>query len=272
MIYDNGSNEKIKAKIELLVKELKDKAEELHGEVYFINGTINLGLPKAYNRSIKFLKDNKYEFVLILDQDSQIEQNTIEILMTEYKRLNGIFKIGAISPRVVQEDQGPLNPFFDGRFRWKNLDYEDDSVIESPFLINSGTFMQITTVEKVGFYDETLFLDSVDHDMSFRMRSIGLRLFVIKNLTLNQNVDNKIDFRFLWIRLDREGHSPTSDYYLVRDSLRVAQRYMKKYWPQSVLLGLNVIIKFIATFLIYQHKTERFAMLIKGLKDFVKSM
>ena len=272
LVYDNGSEDGVKTKIQAMVEELENKLKTDNHGIYFINGKENLGLAKAYNISIKFLKEKNYEFVLVLDQDSKLSKGTTEELLIHYERLSKICKVGAVSPTVIQEGQGPLNAFFDGRFRWKGLSYEDDFVLESPFLINSGTFMQIKILDEIGHYDETLFLDSVDHDMSFRMRYHGYHLFIVKEILLRQNVDNKIDFKFLWIKLDREGHSPTSDYYLVRDSMRVAKRYFKNYWPQSILLFSNVIIKFVATLFIYRHKSDRFAMIIKGLRDFVLSL
>ena len=272
LVYDNGSADRVKTKIKGLVAEFKNRLNEDNRGIYFINGKENLGLAKAYNISIKFLKEKNYEFVLILDQDSKLSIGTTEKLLAQYERLSENYRIGAISPTVIQEGQGPLNAFFDGRFRWKGLSYEDRFVLESPFLINSGTFMQIKILDEIGHYDETLFLDSVDHEMSFRMRYYGYHLFIVKEVLLRQNVDNKIDFKLFWIKLDREGHSPTSDYYLVRDSMRVAKRYLKYYWPQSLLLFCNVIIKFVATLFIYRHKNERFAMIIKGLKDFILSL
>lgn len=272
LVYDNGSADRVKTKIKGLVAEFKNRLNEDNRGIYFINGKENLGLAKAYNISIKFLKEKNYEFVLILDQDSKLSIGTTEKLLAQYERLSENYRIGAISPTVIQEGQGPLNAFFDGRFRWKGLSYEDSFVLESPFLINSGTFMQIKILDEIGHYDETLFLDSVDHEMSFRMRYYGYHLFIVKEVLLRQNVDNKIDFKLFWIKLDREGHSPTSDYYLVRDSMRVAKRYLKYYWPQSLLLFCNVIIKFVATLFIYRHKNERFAMIIKGLKDFILSL
>lgn len=269
LIYDNGSSEEIKTKIQAMVEEIENKPKIDNQRIFFINGEENLGLAKAYNISIKFLKENNYEFILILDQDSKISMGTTEKILIQYERLSKNYKVGAISPMVIQEGQGPLNAFFDGRFRWKGLSYEDSFVLESPFLINSGTFMQIKILDDIGHYDESLFLDSVDHEMSFRMRYHGYHLFIVKDVLLRQNIDNKIDFTFLWIRLDRDGHSPTSDYYLIRDSMRVAKRYLKYYWPQSLLLFCNVIIKFVATLFIYRHKSERFAMIIKGLRDFI---
>ena len=271
LVYDNGSVEAIKTKLESMLTEIEKEINTDNRGIYFINGSENLGLSKAYNNSIKFLRDREYEFVLILDQDSKLSQGTIEKLLNQHERLSKKYKVGAVSPTVIQDGEGPLNAFFDGRFKWRGFSYEDASVLESAFLINSGTFMQLKILEEIGYYDETLFLDSVDHDMSFRMRSCGYHLFIVKDTILRQNVDNKIDFKFFWIKLDREGHSPTSDYYLVRDSMRVAKRYFKKYWLQSILLYCNVIIKFVATLFIYRHKHERFAMIIKGLKDYMLS-
>lgn len=272
LIYDNGSTAEIKSKLKTLLKERENDPNANAQGIYFINGSENAGLPKAYNNSIKFLKGMNYDYVLILDQDSKLSQGTVGKLFTQYERLSQSHKVGAVSPIVIQEGQGPLNIFFDGRFRWRGFSYEDEFVFETPFLINSGTFIHINILEEIGYYDESLFLDSVDHDMSFRMRAYGYHLFIVKDIVLSQNIDNKIDFKFLWIRLDREGHSPTNDYYMVRDSMRVAQRYIKNYWPQCLLLYLNVIIKFVATIFIYRHKSDRFTMIIKGFKDFILSL
>lgn len=267
IVYDNGSDKRSLSDLKSLRDKLQSENEEKQFIVIFDKE--NRGLPYAYNRCFERIRTLGAKSALLLDQDSQLPEGTLETLKDDLNYLDLNFKVGAISPTVEQDVEGPLDIFFDGTFRWKNL-YEDSRVTEVPFLINSGTLLSMNTVETIGNYNESLFIDSVDHEYCFRMRKKGLRLFQSKSVLLKHNIDNKIDFRFMDIKLDRTSHNAFKDYYYARDATRVARLYLRTFPLQSIILFTNVIIKFFAVLFVYPDKRNRYRRMVKGLFDAIR--
>ena len=90
------------------------------------------------------------------------------------------------------------------------------------FLITSGNLMTICALRSIGGFDGNLFIDSVDFDISLRLRKAGYRLAIVNDARMEhfigeRNTDNKGDEIF--------EHSVIRHYYIARNHYYILNKY-----------------------------------------------
>ncbi len=141
----------------------------------------NLGLAKAYNRGIAFLKANTdATHVVLLDDDTTLPDGFWEETAAAIRRHE---EHGVFLPRVYDE-KGVLSPCrIDGL---KVSRVEDPSVLTAETLsgINSGMAVALSVFRDYA-YDERYFLDYIDHAFLRDMKARGVS-FTVTRVTLRQ--------------------------------------------------------------------------------------
>lgn len=145
-----------------LEKGLKDGVLQLLGEeadkVVWHGDGINSCIAPAINFAWKYAKENGFNLLLIMDQDSKWEnfasyRKDVECL---YAKESMIF-----TPFVV------------------GCDFFDRSVSIHPrwMFINSGSIIPVEILESIGGIDEQAFpLDAIDYDMAFNVQKKGYKI------------------------------------------------------------------------------------------------
>lgn len=113
----------------------------------------NEGTGKALNRLLEFAKTTGATGLHYLDQDSQILSGYLETLMNY--------------------DGSPPSDDFVGAAYSARSSNDDPGLQPSKFVIASGTWFNIRSLDRIGGFDETFFLDLVDHEVCLRMRALG---------------------------------------------------------------------------------------------------
>lgn len=141
----------------------------------------NVGLSIAYNYVIDRIKLSKNNYLMILDDDTILNDSYIKEILYEVEK--SVYDI--LLPVVNADNKiiSPSNVSFDCRVRMVNN--SKDVNIKKITGINSGMVVR-TSVYNYVKYDESIFLDYVDHDF---MRKIRKNQFEIKvmNSIINQN-------------------------------------------------------------------------------------
>ena len=161
--------------------------KEKYSKINLIENKINYGFSKAVNQGIKI---SKGEYLLLLNPDTVLEKNTLEILKN-YMEQNK--KVGMCGPKILNSDgtlqlsckrsfPTPMVAFpkligLDKLFpksKWAgkyNLTYLDENKCHSVDAI-SGSFMFIRKeiLKTVGFLDENFFMFGEDLDLCFRIK------------------------------------------------------------------------------------------------------
>jgi GT2 family glycosyltransferase len=131
----------------------------------------NMGLAFALNKAFSLLKKNGYHWVMSLDQDSILQEDTIENYL---KVIDENEKIAIVSPTVI-----------DVRRKYMNYNIMDD-YIEVEKCITSGCLTNLSIWEKIGKFDERLFIDLIDNDFCKRVRINNYKIIRCCNIILNQ--------------------------------------------------------------------------------------
>jgi GT2 family glycosyltransferase len=136
----------------------------------------NLGVAKAVNAGIRRARALGCELVFLLDGDAKVEpgyfQSQRNLLETLERQSN--LAVGAVVPIVTDADPSSDPPSVS----------RDWTVVQS--IITSGTLARISTIDAVGGFNESLFVEGVDFDFAARLRASGRSLVRINRVLVRQ--------------------------------------------------------------------------------------
>lgn len=151
-------------------KQLMNSIFLKNTELIYIQNEYNVGLGKALNQILNEAKKLHYNWVITLDQDSICPLN----LLDEYSKYLGQDEIGIICPSVIDERRKYMKITERKKLSWVDM------------CITSASCTNIKAWEKVGKFDEKLFIDLIDNEFCKRIRINGFKILKLNNLILNQ--------------------------------------------------------------------------------------
>lgn len=192
---------------------------------YVIHNNINMGIGYALNQALDYAQQNKYDWLLTLDQDSVCENDYITT-MQKYIAMD----VGLICPAQIKDAKWsktlPQNNWinkFIVRLKKIFINQLYEAKIYCP--ITSGSLMNVSAVNNVGGYDSDMFIDGIDFDVDLKLQKTGYKIVVCYEAKLNHNLGCPDSKSFLGINIVASGHSPERIYYMNRNSYRLLCRY-----------------------------------------------
>jgi rhamnosyltransferase len=179
----------------------------------------NLGIAAALNIGARAMLDEGCAWLATFDQDSAIPPGAVAGLL-------------ALAPSLPASEQVAILAM-SRRDRATGRDYHrrGDILEDTPTwrrvrtTITSGGLVSRRAFERVGLFDEALFIDGVDHDFCLRCRAAGLLVIEAKEVAMDHAIGAITRKRFL----GREGvltnHSPDRRYYITRNTLALSVRH-----------------------------------------------
>jgi rhamnosyltransferase len=210
VVVDNGSGLEIENKLD------KIAAESINIEI-LKNGE-NLGIDKASNIGIqRYIND--YDFVLTLDQDSELGQNMVNLLILAFDQIKDKSCV-MVGPNIV------------------NYGAEEKDIVEQykrvDLLIASGCLIKTEYLKKYGLLDEYFFIDCNDTDLSLRIESQGFTKYLVNRAKLQHSMGYGTTHTFFGKKMITENYSPIRRYFQSRNSTEILKRYINKF-PRLVL-------------------------------------
>lgn len=219
-------------------KKTINKIKEISNLKYIsLNG--NYGIAKALNIGCEYGINNKYKWVLTMDQDSYFSDNIID---TMFKDIKNNSKTAIISP----------NYFFD---RKRNKVY--NGYKNKNYTMQSGNLLNLDIYKKVGTFKENFFIDGVDYEYCLRLNKKGYEILECGEAVLYHSpaITKKILFF-------KYGYcNPIRIYYQTRNLLWISRKY------NSIEMKLILLYKWLKILLFFDNKKEYFKMYKKGIKD-----
>lgn len=168
LIYDNSYE-----------RNVKDDFFIVNGVNHIYKHNIyNPGLSEAYNFSHDFAVKHKFNWLLLLDQDTELPNYSLNVY------LNSIGKyphINLFSPVVKVKSGSIISPYrerFRVGFKLKSVIYGEHNIIEYG-LINSGILISTRAFSRAGGYNERVKLDFSDSQFLSRFRRHYKKFFCI---------------------------------------------------------------------------------------------
>ncbi len=225
-------------------------------KIVLIKNETNLGIGKSLNIAFQMAVDAGFDWMLTMDQDSSFSGNAFfELAATKFND-NNIGIIGASAHQNM-----PFKNAFDGDFN-SNL-----------FLITSGNLVQVNAWQKVGGYNEKLFIDEVDTDFCLRLQKMKFNVLSTKENYLEHKLGNTFNVK---IQLTKKVwpigiHAPFRMYYMTRNGLYMIKQYAFTH-PKYALYRLkSLVAKFSFIVFFYPNKSSYFKNFFSGVKDFMVS-
>ncbi|SBT08351.1 Rhamnosyltransferase [Candidatus Accumulibacter aalborgensis] len=267
IVVDNASKQSPHDRIAMV-------SRNLGAEVEVLIQTNNRGLGFGYNLGIERAQLRAAAFVLLLDQDSELEFGAVARLRAAHIELaqQGLMA-AAVGPRYRDAGDGSLSEFVRvGGCRFKRIPCEAGRrTVNTDFLISSGSLMPMAALEAVGMMDEGLFIDHIDTEWCFRARSLGFGVFGVCDAVMRHSLgERRMAIWFLrWRKVPV--HPSFRYYYIFRNSILLRHRpYMPIKWRHADLSRLFQMVFFFG--LLVPNRLANMRMMWRGLRDGLKGV
>jgi len=222
--------------------------------VIYIRLGSNLGIAYALNVAANKAIFDGYDWLLTLDQDSQINSAFIKS-MTSYFRCIDLRKLGLIAPVQISKPNDIRN-------------YKS-SFSEILTTMTSGSFLNLVAYQNCGAFEELLFIDHVDHEYCLRLHAKGFKVIQCNHIVLTHSLGEVKEISLLGYSTSITTHKPFRLYYFTRNGFYVAQKYIFRY-PQFAIFFMAQMFKRLVKIMFYEEdKLNRLRFICAGVKDFL---
>jgi rhamnosyltransferase len=190
-----------------LIKKLK-----CNEKIEVIINNDNLGIAAALNLGAQKAISLGYEYIITMDQDSSASENMVSVLLNKMESLENA---AIISPLHINKNYKNLNSFSD--------------VEEVNVVMTSGNLVYLRAYQKVGGFDERLFIDYVDIDFCLRLRIKGFKIYKCNSTKLGHNEGNLKKVKCFGVVLRTYNHNPFRWYYKIRNFNYIKKAYLKTF-------------------------------------------
>lgn len=228
-------------------------------KVEVLNLGANLGIAKAQSIGMERAFGDGADFVLQMDQDSEVPEDMVSSLLTSYQLLESEgHNVGLIGPLDFDKVTGHVNKARLNKGELVNGRYSFvDSTLSSGSLIPKKAYLAIG-----GMYDD-LFIDIVDHEYCWRLRAAGFMVVRDNDVKLPHRIGDgkKKILGFISVGVP----SPFRHYYAVRNTLFLIR---KNYPP--IMWKLTAVPKIVFKLCMYpiflDNGKSRLKFILKGIK------
>lgn len=245
----------------LLVDNSSTEFSDVHkyysdnNKVKYIPLKKNMGISHALNLGIEFASEKKANWLLTMDQDSTFNTGDLSRL------------VNIATEDIKNKPQGFIySPRHDVPY------IADESNISQVLTVmTSGNILNMSLIEEVGFFEEKLFIDSVDHEYCFRANKMGFGVYRVNEIMLEHGLGDITMRKLFGKDIHITNHNYIRRYYITRNILYVRKLYSKsflRFMKFAIFYMLESIVK-VGFF--ENDKKKKFKSMLLGLKDFIRN-
>ncbi len=182
------------------------------GGVMILDQTGNVGVAAGFNAGMRAALSDGFDFVWILDQDSSVNEGTLETLVQAHRDAGT--RVGVVGPALRSDATGIVYT------RERGVGAREVDV-----MISSGSLFSRELIETIGLHDELLFIDYVDHDICLLARRYGFRNLKVFTALLDHRFGDSDPVRLLGRRVYLSNYSTLRHFHAARNRVIVIRRY-----------------------------------------------
>lgn len=227
--------------------DLVEKIKSLSSKCNYIDNHGNQGIAQALNIGVNNAIEDGANWLLTMDQDTGFNHGDTQ---TVYEQLTivDINQIAIVAPSHFSNNED--KPFY------------------NEIVMTSGNFLNLHLVQKVGKFNENLFIDSVDTEYCLRIYNKGYKIKRIPSVVLNHNLGDIKRYKVLGINFTPTNHNYLRRYYIIRNRFYIWDKYNKVH-PNFVRWEKKTTLKeFIKIILFEKSKLLKIKFSIFGYLDF----
>lgn len=256
IIVDNGSESEKKKNINL-IKDINNE------KIKIIFNQENLGIATALNIGVKDALKQGYNWILTMDQDSKVSSNMIEEMFEVYSTIDESERkdILSIFPNFVDERIQSIE---------ENSEMNAYEYVDAD--ITSGNLLKAEVFDKVGFFDDSLFIDLVDTDFCMRLNEENIKMIKVRDAILYHSLGESQTVKSIFGKFNTSNHSALRRYYMTRNRFYTWEKYKDL---NSFTLNRDKKLfkkEFIKIILGENDKINKIKMVFKGYKDYKKGI
>ncbi|GKU26914.1 glycosyltransferase [Clostridium folliculivorans] len=259
IIVDNGSDEETISVLKAL--EGGEKTEVIYNSE-------NLGIATALNSGVKRAEELKAKWVVTMDNDSISTSNMVKAMLNTYEALDDEKKNKVVSLTTVHIETG----YTEISENDKESDLNDRSYKQIDVCITSGNLVKTEVFKEVDYFEEKLFIDSVDFDFCFKLKNLNYELIQTNGAKLLHRCGNADEKDLLLLKTGYTNHNYIRRYYMTRNRLYLWNKY-KGIESQFIKVDKRAFYTEILKVILFeQDKKRKLKMIIKGVRDYKKNV
>lgn len=256
IIVDNGSIEEKRKDISSIKDIDNERIEVIFNEE-------NLGIATALNIGVREALKQGFNWILTMDQDSKASKDMVEKMFEVYNNIDEKERksILSIFPNFVDE-------------RIQSI--EENSVMNTYEYVDaditSGNLVKAEVFDKVGFFDDSLFIDLVDTDFCMRLNEKNIKMIKVRDAILYHSLGESQSVKSILGKFNTSNHSALRRYYMTRNRFYIWEKYKDL---NSFTLNRDKKLfkkEFIKIILGEKDKVNKIKMVFKGYKDYKKGV
>lgn len=194
---------------------------ERHPVLHTIRSAENVGIASGLAEIMKYAEDNRYEWVLTIDQDSVCMPGLVQ----EYMRYVSLLNVGMLTCCIT-----------DRNFSQDSCLSADKKYREVEKCITAGSFTNVAAYAQTDGYDESMFIDAVDWDICYNLRRHGYAIYCINFDGVLQEVGHGKNVSLFGKSYISYGESPLRNYFGARNNIYLARKY-----PEYLSMGKTLV-------------------------------
>lgn len=227
----------------------------------------NRGIAAALNAGVALARKRDADAVLTLDQDSTLGASYVAAQLDCWRRAEQAgLNVGLIA---AASHGGHLTPTARSK--------HPDGFTRAFDPMQSGSLVPLDVIERVGGFDEGLFIDGVDSEFSARIAAAGFEVLIAAGARLDHALGRRQPTTVLGRpvvlfgrRIEYNEHSPVRVYYITRNGLTLTRRYggadpgwvVRRLIQEAKAHGMRVVLG--------GHRLRTLEAMAYGLRDAVR--
>lgn len=226
-----------------------------NGHIEYIPLNGNEGIARALNYAAKRAIEEKYDYLLTMDQDSTAPEGMVG------EMLNAAGNVGNIAI---------ISPLHGNKF---NTEISKAGRTEEVLTTKtSGNLLKLSMFKKLGKFKEEYFIDYVDIEYCLRIHKKGYKIIQVNTAKLAHNEGALEVKMFFGIRVFPYNHDPMRWYYKARNLPYMMKEY-KNDFPELFVLEKKLFVNNVLKIILYEkNKLVKLKWIVRGICDFRRGM
>lgn len=235
----------------------------------FLDNKENLGFAEGNNRAITYSINNHYTYSLILNNDTEVEEDLVKNL---FVHLEHHPEAAAVQPAIywlhnktaIWNGEGKYQPLLGRVHSDLTLPGRQDPFKKAAWLTGCCMFVRNSVLKQTGGFNKQFFLYSEDAELSFRIRAAGHELHYLPTSKLyhEAGASGQLASR------EKEGTlSPVIHYYVNRNKIWFLRKFGNPlFYPFMFIYHAPYYLALLSYFMLRGRK-KKAGYLFNGLKD-----
>ena len=172
-----------------------------HEKIEYYGDGVN-SIARALNYAWRYAKENGYDYLLTMDQDS---------LFLDFPSYKNTVMTNCLGHDAIWGPNYSHKPI--------------DPIQEKHYTITSGMMLPVSVLDAVGGYDEFFSVDGLDMDLCLKAREKGIKTYVIRDSILKHKFGNPVAASFFGHKVFYTSYPPKRLYNIYRTHILLIRKY-----------------------------------------------